>query len=483
MKKTLHFYFVLCLDSSHSLADGGRPLGSFLLITANEINDILVTLGCPFECENRELTHFAYDEILGEVIESFVEVLEEEEKIFWEKEGYYLEIRKDRLLTYLRNRGKPKAPPKSSRSHVPPNDAKSDQMDLDRIFQIEEHLRKSLIGQDQAIESLLTHLRVEAAGLKRKTKPVYVVIFCGPTGVGKTECGHLLAEALHGSRDDLLKIPCQVLSEQHTLSTLLSSPPGYVGSQDRARGVRRGEGYYVKPIIEIPYTVILFDEIERAHPAIHDHLLGIMNEGEVMLRSGEKIDFSKTIIILTSNVGSKDLVKTIHGRSIGFQPPSEKRPKSEFDFPGKERKQITKEALEKTFPPEFLGRLDDIIVFRWLDPNEVGQVLDLRIEEFNWELLEHRDGPFFIKLTDAAKTFLVSEGFNPREGARRINKAVDTHIRLKVSDLLLNGRLATGDKVVFDHVKGELKVTIAPLSVIPFPISDEEGDEPEEESS
>lgn len=485
MKRVLRFYFVLCLDPSHSLPDEEGPSGIFLLATVNEIEDVLTTLGCPFECGNRDLKQFECDEIPGETIRIFVESLEEEENIFWEKRGRYFKIKSGKLLTLLENRRKPKAPPKNPPPRTSSGKTKSDRITLDHIHQIEEHVRERLIGQHEAIDSVITHLRVEAAGLKRKRKPVYVAIFLGPTGVGKTELAYLLAEALHGSREDLLWIPCEDYSEEHTASTFLGSPPGYVGSEDRGRGVH-GTAFYDKKTIETPYRVILFDELEKAHPVIHNHLLGIMHEGKALMRSGTLINFSKTIIIATANVGSEDLVKAVHGRSIGFTPPSEKGPKTEFDFPGKERKRIAREALKKAFRPEFLGRLDAIIIFRWLDPNEVKQILDLRIKEFNDELLYHEDGPFAVKLTEAARTFLAGEGFDPREGARRIDHIVDLHIRLTVSDLILNGKVKPGNEIVFDYKDGQLRITVVSLPVVQIPITDgkakpsEENDEPKE---
>ena len=447
-------YLVTCLDTSHLSPGETTPGVNFFIVTKKQINDALSTLGCPLECGNKDPDRFQTLKVPETDYKSFIEEKSDTEHIFLERGNRYVKVPGEQFLNFLGSR-------RTSGTQAAKADAG---LTLDRITQVEEHLTKNLIGQPEAISSVMPHLRTEAAELKRETKPVYVAIVAGPTGVGKTSFAYLLSEGLHGNRSRVLRIPCEGLKEGHTASSLLGSPPGYAGSRDKARG-DPGEARYDKEFIEVPYTVILFDEIEKAHQTIHDHLLGVMNDGEVIMRSGEKIDFSKTIIILTSNAGSQDLSDAIHKQPLGYRPPVADQSQTEFTFTGRERKDITMKALAKIFRPEFLGRLDDIIVCRWLDPNEVKQILDLRIAEFNHKLLAHRKGPFSVRLTDEARTFLASEGFNTREGARRINKVVDG-VRTRTADLILSGELHSQSIIIFDYKDEVLKYDIVPIPIV-----------------
>ena len=301
-----------------------------------------------------------------------------------------------------------------------------------RLLQMEQELHKRIVGQKEAIEAVSKAIRRTRSGLKDPKRPSGSFIFLGPSGVGKTETAKALAEFLFGDEDSLIQIDMSEYMEKHTVSRLIGSPPGYVGYDEG--------GQLTEAVRRKPFSVVLFDEIEKAHQDVFNTLLQILEDGRLTDAQGRTVDFKNTVIIMTSNLGTKDLSK-----NIGFSHTS-----SEDNY--EKMKAKVSEELKKYFRPEFLNRIDETIVFHELTKEEVKQIVDLMMERI-YEQLKNSD--LEILLSDEAKEFLSSEGYDREFGARPLRRAIQRLLEDPLSEELLKGIYKAGSTIIVSYKEGE----------------------------
>ena len=303
-----------------------------------------------------------------------------------------------------------------------------------KLLRIEEHLHQRVIGQDEAIGAVADAIRRSRAGLKDPRRPIGSFIFLGPTGVGKTELARALAEFLFDDDDALLRIDMSEYRESHTVSRLIGAPPGYVGYDEG--------GQLTEAVRRRPYQVILFDELEKAHPEVWNALLQILEDGRLTDGQGRTVDFRNTVIIMTTNVGSHHVTET---RRIGFR--------SDQGVDESRLLNDIQRELKRTFRPEFLNRVDEIIPFHVLTSEQILQIVDLQVAEIAKRLEEHA---LEIELTDLARRALALQGYDPEYGARPLRRALVRTVENPLSSLLLAGDFATGDLIIVDvEVQGD----------------------------
>ncbi len=315
------------------------------------------------------------------------------------------------------------------------------QEESERLLQMEEELHKRLIGQEEAVQTIARAVRRSRAGVKDPKRPIGSFIFLGPTGVGKTELAKALAEFMFGSEDALVKIDMSEFMERHAVARLVGAPPGYVGYEEG--------GQLTEAIRRRSYSVVLLDEIEKAHPEVFNILLQILEDGRLTDAKGRAVDFRNTIIIMTSNVGAQQIIK---GVTLGFQPSRSDEAKT-WDERYKGMKEKVMDELKKTFRPEFLNRIDATIVFHALAQSEVVQIADLMIDRIQKQLVEQE---IHIEVTTAAKALLVEKGYDMNNGARPLRRVIQDMVEDTLSHGLLDGRFKRGDKVKIDAEGGEL---------------------------
>ena len=299
-----------------------------------------------------------------------------------------------------------------------------------KLLNMEAELHKRIVGQNKAIEALSKSIRRTRAGLKDPKRPGGSFIFAGPTGVGKTELAKALAEFLFDDEDALIQLDMSEFAEKHTVSRLFGAPPGYVGYDEG--------GQLTEKVRRRPFSVVLFDEVEKAHPDIFNSLLQILEDGHLSDAQGRVVDFKNTVIIMTTNLGSKDIGKSV---ATGFQSTAS----GTMDY--EEMKAHVNRELKQHFRPEFLNRVDDLIVFPQLSKPEVRQIVDLMIARLDKRLVEQN---LSIELTDAAKELLADRGFDPVLGARPLRRAVQRDIEDALSEKILFGEIATGSHILVD---------------------------------
>ena len=303
-----------------------------------------------------------------------------------------------------------------------------------RLLNMEDELHKRVIGQQQAIKSLSQAIRRTRAGLKDPKRPGGSFIFAGPSGVGKTELSKTLAEFLFGDEDALISLDMSEYSEKHTVSRLFGSPPGYVGYEEG--------GQLTEKVRRKPFSVVLFDEVEKAHPDIFNSLLQILEDGRLTDSQGRVVDFKNTVIIMTTNLGTRDIAK---GQNLGFS--NSEDTKSSYE----RMKNKVNDELKQHFRPEFLNRVDDIVVFHQLTQDEIVEIVDLMTANLDKRL---RDKDMGIELTRAAKDLLAERGYDPVLGARPLRRTIQREIEDALSEKILFGELRPGTIVVVD-VEGE----------------------------
>ena len=314
-----------------------------------------------------------------------------------------------------------------------------------RLLEMEDALHKRIIGQDEAIDAISKAVRRARAGLKDPRRPVGSFIFLGPTGVGKTELTKALAEFLFGSEEALIQLDMSEFMERHSVARLVGAPPGYVGYEDAGQlteGIRRR-----------PYSIVVFDEIEKAHPEAFNMLLQIMEEGHLSDARGRMVDFRNAIIVMTSNVGA-DLIRK--GEVLGFHIPRDEALLEASDYEDMRKKLM--EQLRRAFRPEFLNRVDATIVFRSLNKEEITLIVDILIEDVAKRLTEHNVS---IRLTSSAKNYLADEGFDPEYGARPLRRVIQNKVEDALSDGILAGKFENGSVILIDYVDDELLLTQA----------------------
>jgi ATP-dependent Clp protease ATP-binding subunit ClpC len=307
-----------------------------------------------------------------------------------------------------------------------------------RLLQMESILHDRVIGQDEAVKAVSRAIRRARAGLKDPKRPMGSFIFLGPTGVGKTELARALAEALFGDENSVIRIDMSEYMEKHSTSRLVGAPPGYVGYEEG--------GQLTEKVRRKPYSVVLLDEIEKAHPEVFNILLQVLEDGRLTDSKGRTVDFRNTLIIMTSNVGA-DVIKK--NSTLGFTAAQD----AGKDY-GNMKDKVMGE-LKKSFRPEFLNRIDEIIVFHSLDQEHIGQIVTLMAEELRKRL---REQEVDFVLTDSAKAFLAKEGYDPTFGARPLRRAIQKHIEDRLSEELLRGNINKGDTLTIDEHEGDLVV-------------------------
>lgn len=313
--------------------------------------------------------------------------------------------------------------------------------DMKMIKNMGEHIKESIIGQDHAVEALAKVIKRSRTGVATEKQPTGSFMFLGPTGVGKTETVKALAEYMFGDTDAMIRIDMSEYQEKFNVSRLIGSPPGYVGHEDG--------GQLTEAVRRKPYSVVLFDEVEKAHPDIFNTLLQVLDEGRLTDSSGREVDFTNTIIVLTSNVGARKLAD--FGTGIGFSTPSSMlQEQSKMDG-------IIKKELKNKFSPEFLNRLDDIIVFDQLASEDVIKIVDIELNKFI-ERMERQGYTF--KFNKTTKEFLAKEGYDPAYGARPIKRAIQRYVEDAVADSILDGALKEGKSYTVSKDKSANKLII-----------------------
>jgi ATP-dependent Clp protease ATP-binding subunit ClpC len=308
-----------------------------------------------------------------------------------------------------------------------------------RLKKLEEELHKRVIGQEEAISSVAKAIRRGRVGLKDPKRPIGSFIFLGPTGVGKTETSKALAESLFGDENAMIRIDMSEYMEKHTVSKLIGSPPGYVGYDEG--------GQLTEKVRRKPYSVILFDEIEKAHPDVFNILLQILEDGRLTDSQGRTVDFKNTVIIMTSNVGARTITER---KTIGFNNADDKNKNYE------EIKNSVMAELKKEFRPEFLNRIDEIIVFKQLDESEIAKIVDLMITSSMNRLKENN---ISVTVSEALKKNIVKKGYDPLYGARPLRRAIQTLIEDKIAEEMLDAKIKNGDSVKLDFIDEKVVVS------------------------
>ena len=310
------------------------------------------------------------------------------------------------------------------------------QNEMEQLLHMEDVLEKQVIGQDEAIHKLVRAIRRNRTGLKDPSRPIGSFIFLGPTGVGKTYLTKCLAKYMFNAESALIRVDMSEYMEKFDVSRLIGSPPGYVGYEDG--------GQLTEKVRRKPYSIVLFDEIEKAHPDIFNLLLQVLDDGQLTDGLGRKIDFKNTIIIMTSNLGSRQLHE--FGSGIGFQTAAKEAGKADWE------KSIIDKALKRHFAPEFLNRIDDILVFNNLSKENIFKIIDVELEKLR-ERLQKMDAR--LELTDAAKDFLMEKGWDPDLGARPLRRCIEHYIEDELAEQMVKGIQPQGKTIFADHKENE----------------------------
>jgi ATP-dependent Clp protease ATP-binding subunit ClpC len=311
-----------------------------------------------------------------------------------------------------------------------------------RLLKMEEELRAHIVGQEEAIEAISKAVRRARAGLKDPRRPIGSFIFLGPTGVGKTELTKALARFLFGSEDALIQLDMSEFMERHSVSRLVGAPPGYVGYEEA--------GQLTEALRRRPYSIVVFDEIEKAHPEAHNMLLQIMEEGHLTDARGRKVDFRNALIVMTSNVGA-DLIK--RQTSIGFDIQRDEDLEDRLAYQEMRKKLL--DSLKRVFRPEFVNRVDTVIVFRALSRENIKEIVRLELDKVSLRIEEHA---IVINTTPAALEKMAEMGYDPEFGARPLKRVIQQNIEDSLSDAMLAGEFEDGDTIIVDVVDDEIKL-------------------------
>ena len=296
---------------------------------------------------------------------------------------------------------------------------------MHKLLAMEERLRQRVIGQDEALQAVANAVRRARAGLQDPNRPVGSFIFLGPTGVGKTETARALAEFLFDDERAMVRLDMSEYMEKHAVARMIGAPPGYVGYEEG--------GQLTEAVRRRPYAVILFDEIEKAHPDVFNVLLQILDDGRLTDSKGRTVDFKNTVLIMTSNLGSREI--------------------QEVSDDEKQVREAVTQVLREHFKPEFLNRIDDIVIFHRLSREQISQIVDVQLERLR-QMLHERN--ISIVLDDSAKELLAREGYDPNYGARPLKRAIQTLIQNPLAMKLLQGDIQPGQTVTVSAQDGEL---------------------------
>jgi ATP-dependent Clp protease ATP-binding subunit ClpB len=303
--------------------------------------------------------------------------------------------------------------------------------EAEKLLHMEERLKRWVVGQDHAIEIVANAVRRARAGLQDPNRPIASFIFVGPTGVGKTELAKALAEFLFDDERAMIRIDMSEYQERHSVARLIGAPPGYVGYEEG--------GQLTEAVRRRPYSVVLFDEIEKAHPEVFNVLLQVLDDGRLTDGKGRTVDFRNTLIIMTSNIGTEFI--------------------TEYDTPERIREKVW-DALRRAFRPEFLNRIDEIIVFNRLTKEHIQQIVDLQFERLKQRLADKR---ITLELSETARAKLAELGYDPTFGARPLRRTMERHIANPLAKMVIAGQVKEGDhvRIDYDEQKGDFTFTVA----------------------
>uniref|UniRef100_A0A7C3UNE8 ATP-dependent Clp protease ATP-binding subunit n=1 Tax=candidate division WOR-3 bacterium TaxID=2052148 RepID=A0A7C3UNE8_UNCW3 len=312
---------------------------------------------------------------------------------------------------------------------------KIEEKESEKLLRMEEEIKKRIVGQDEAIHIIAKALRRSRTGLKDPRKPIGSFIFLGPTGVGKTELARQIALFLFNSESALIRLDMSEYMEKFNVSKLIGAPPGYVGYDEG--------GQLTEKIRRRPYSVVLFDEIEKAHPEVFNILLQILDDGSLTDAYGRRVSFKNAVIIMTSNIGTRELLR---GTQVGFQ-------KEDGEKTYEKMKQYLIEEVKKTFNPEFINRVDAVVVFRKLEKDTMKKIVDIHFEEIKERV---KDKGYEISLTDEAREFIIEKGFDPEYGARPLLRILSTYLEDPLAEAILQGKWKKGTKIVVSREEDKL---------------------------
>ena len=315
----------------------------------------------------------------------------------------------------------------------------------ERLKKLDKTLEKRVIGQEEAIQALSKAVKRGRVGLKDPARPIGSFLFLGPTGVGKTELSKALAEALFGNEEDMIRVDMSEYMEKHSVSKMIGSPPGYVGHEDG--------GQLSEKVRRNPYSVILFDEIEKAHPDVFNILLQVLDDGHITDSQGRKVDFRNTVIIMTSNAGAKAIIEP---KKLGFTQQEDQK----ADY--KRMKANVMDEVKQLFRPEFLNRIDEIIVFHPLNEDNMKKIVGLMCKEVVQRAKEQLE--IILVVRDSVKKHIVETGSDKKYGARPLRRAVQSQLEDKLAEALLNGEIKRGDHVEAGISKKEIKFTVREIN-------------------
>jgi ATP-dependent Clp protease ATP-binding subunit ClpC len=315
------------------------------------------------------------------------------------------------------------------------------QNESDRLVNMDADLGGSVVGQDEAIRKVVKAIRRNRAGLKDPNKPIGTFVFLGPTGVGKTHLAKVLARYLFDSEDALVRIDMSEYMEKFAVSRLVGAPPGYVGYEEG--------GQLTEKVRRKPYSIVLLDEIEKAHPDVFHLLLQVLDDGVLTDSFGRRVDFKNTIVIMTSNIGSRQLKD--FGQGVGFNTAARQSARSNY------ARGIIENALKKTFAPEFLNRIDDVVIFESLQREDIHKIIDI---ELNYLFIRVKSLGYSMKVTEKAKDFILDKGWDEQYGARPLKRAIQKYIEDPLAEEIIKTKLAEGDLIKVDHKEGEEELSI-----------------------
>ncbi|MFM8241853.1 MAG: ATP-dependent Clp protease ATP-binding subunit [Crocinitomicaceae bacterium] len=319
---------------------------------------------------------------------------------------------------------------------------KVSQTETGKLVKMAESIRGKVIGQDEAVEKVVKAIQRNRAGLKDPNKPIGSFFFLGPTGVGKTQLAKILAKNLFDSEEALIRIDMSEYMEKFSISRLVGAPPGYVGYEEG--------GQLTEKVRRKPYSIVLLDEIEKAHPDVFNLLLQVLDDGHMTDGLGRKIDFKNTILIMTSNIGARQLAD--FGTGVGFGTKSQQESRDENS------KAVIQNALRKAFSPEFLNRVDDMIMFKSLGREEIHKIIDLELDKLYKRI---NNLGYLIELTEKAKDFIVDKGYDEKFGARPLKRAIQKYIEDPLAEEIIKANLSDGDTIIMDIQEGKDELSLA----------------------
>ena len=310
-----------------------------------------------------------------------------------------------------------------------------------RLLGMEKEMKGSVIGQNDAVVKIAKSLRRNRVGIRNPKKPIGTFMFLGPTGTGKTHLAKKLAQYMFGDEDSLIRIDMSEYQEKHALSRMVGAPPGYVGHEEG--------GQLTEKVRRKPYSIILFDEIEKAHKDIYNVLLQLLDDGQLTDSLGRKVNFKNCMVIMTSNVGIKKLQE--FGSGVGFSTKSLEKNKDQ------EKSNFLNKELKKHFPPEFLNRLDDVVIFNSLKSDEIKKIVDLEVVSITQRIKELGFG---LKILKSAKDFLSDIGYDEEYGARPLNRAIQKYIEDPISEEILKDNIKEGQTIMVSYSKVKEKIDV-----------------------